>query len=72
MNQEIVIIDIQIYNVHYVTRASLDVVLLCSARPQQLYMTTLPVQSEAGTVQGTGHRVKLQGFDGANTDQGCG
>lgn len=33
MNQDIVIIDIQIYNVHYVNRAFLDVVLLGSAQP---------------------------------------
>lgn len=37
MNQETVIIDIQVYDVHYVNRAPLDVVFLCSAQPQQLY-----------------------------------
>lgn len=42
MSQKIVIMDIQIYIGHYVKRASLEIVLLGSAQPQQLYMAALP------------------------------
>ena len=44
-----VIIDTELYNVHYVNSTSLDMLLLRSVQPQQLYMTALPAQIEAGT-----------------------
>lgn len=44
-----VAIDTELYSVHYVNSTSLDMLLFCSAQPQQLYVAALPAQTEAGT-----------------------
>ena len=49
MNLETVILNTEIYNAHYMYRDFLDKWLLCSAQPQQLYMTAQPAQIEAWT-----------------------